>query len=177
MTLFERCLEIILRNEGKYSNDPDDSGKETYKGISRRYWPDWDGWVIIDQLRDQVNFPEVLEQNIFIQEFVSEFYKDNFWDIMNLDLLNNENSILQIFDFGVNAGYQTSIKLAQRSANEIVDGVLGVNTASKINALGTKFIDLFIEERISYYNERVKKRPVNAKYIKGWIKRATTTKF
>ena len=39
MTTFHRALAA----EGYYT----DSGP-TYRGIDRRYWPEWEGWAIID---------------------------------------------------------------------------------------------------------------------------------
>ncbi|KKK46716.1 hypothetical protein LCGC14_3162480, partial [marine sediment metagenome] len=37
MALFTEAYEITLQHEGGYSNDSDDVGGETYKGVSRRY--------------------------------------------------------------------------------------------------------------------------------------------
>ena len=43
MTPFHRALTHTLAAEGYYT----DSGP-TYRGIDRRYWPEWSGWAIID---------------------------------------------------------------------------------------------------------------------------------
>ena len=43
MTPFHRALQHTLAAEGWYT----DSGP-TYRGIDRRYWPEWEGWAIID---------------------------------------------------------------------------------------------------------------------------------
>ena len=43
MTPFHRALQHTLADEGYYT----DSGP-TYRGIDRRYWPEWEGWAIID---------------------------------------------------------------------------------------------------------------------------------
>ena len=48
MAKFSISLQKTLAHEGFYSNDPDDLGKETYKGISRIFHPKWNGWTIID---------------------------------------------------------------------------------------------------------------------------------
>ena len=34
MTLFDKCLPVILNHEGGYSNHPNDSGSHTNYGIS-----------------------------------------------------------------------------------------------------------------------------------------------
>ena len=43
MTPFHRALAHTLAEEGYYT----DIGP-TYRGIDRRYWPEWGGWAIID---------------------------------------------------------------------------------------------------------------------------------
>lgn len=48
MADFKKALGLILKNEGGYVFDRDDSGGETYKGIARNMNSKWDGWVIVD---------------------------------------------------------------------------------------------------------------------------------
>ena len=48
MANFEDAYKKLLIKEGGYVHDSDDSGGETYRGISRRYNPTWEGWDIID---------------------------------------------------------------------------------------------------------------------------------
>ncbi len=51
MAKFIDAYKKVLNNEGIYSNDPDDAGGETYKGISRKANPNWDGWISIDAIK------------------------------------------------------------------------------------------------------------------------------
>lgn len=46
---FLKSYDILIKHEGGYVNDPDDKGGETYKGIARKFNPDWKGWKIIDK--------------------------------------------------------------------------------------------------------------------------------
>ena len=39
---FESIVQVVLKHEGGYVNDPDDSGGETNFGISKRAFPDLD---------------------------------------------------------------------------------------------------------------------------------------
>ena len=48
MADFHKALKRTAKYEGGYVNDPADAGGETYKGISRRANPKWDGWQLID---------------------------------------------------------------------------------------------------------------------------------
>lgn len=51
MAEFNLALKRMLGHEGGYSNDPDDLGKETYKGISRANHKNWSGWTQIDKYK------------------------------------------------------------------------------------------------------------------------------
>jgi lysozyme family protein len=45
---FEEAFKVVVTDEGGYSNNPNDRGAETYRGISRKFHPDWRGWPIVD---------------------------------------------------------------------------------------------------------------------------------
>ena len=72
-TGFECAFKKVMKHEGGYSHDPDDHGAETYMGISRRYHPDWNGWIYIDDVKERSTFrlsPKIL------QDLVRIFYKE-----------------------------------------------------------------------------------------------------
>ena len=46
MTPFHHALQHTLASEGYYT----DSGP-TYRGIDRRYWPEWSGGAVVDDWR------------------------------------------------------------------------------------------------------------------------------
>ena len=47
---------------------------EVFKGISRKFHPDWEGWKIIDDLIEAGEKPEENEE---LQDIVKEFYLNN----------------------------------------------------------------------------------------------------
>ncbi|HBF18469.1 MAG TPA: hypothetical protein DDW81_00145 [Cryomorphaceae bacterium] len=51
MADFEWAYRHTSNKEGGYVNDPSDYGRETYRGISRRWHPYWEGWKIVDEVR------------------------------------------------------------------------------------------------------------------------------
>ena len=67
MAEFKISLQKTLAHEGEYVNDPVDSGKETYRGISRTNHGDWKGWSIIDQYKVKPNFPFSLANNVDLE--------------------------------------------------------------------------------------------------------------
>jgi lysozyme family protein len=85
MALFEDALKKTLLNEGGYVNDPDDPGGETYKGVARKIFSKWDGWKIVDSLKQQSGFPSSLDKNGELQNQIHDFYKVNFWDRISGD--------------------------------------------------------------------------------------------
>jgi len=57
MAEFNIALQKTLAHEGGYSNDPNDMGGETYKGISRASHSVWKGWAIVDKYKKLSGFP------------------------------------------------------------------------------------------------------------------------
>ena len=56
MADFTKAYALTAAYEGGYVDDPEDAGGETYRGISRRYHPSWQGWQIIDTLKNRFCF-------------------------------------------------------------------------------------------------------------------------
>lgn len=173
MANFLISLQTTLAHEGLYSNDPDDAGKETFRGISRKAHPNWEGWKTIDQLKKFNNFPENLIKNDPINELIRNFYLENFWNPLKADRISNQKSADSIFDFAVNAGVTTSINLAQSIIGTRADGIIGDQTLTKLNSIDFgHFQAAFTLAKIDHYIKVIEKRPVNKKYLYGWIIRA-----
>jgi len=172
MANYKEAIGLILKNEGGYVFDPQDSGGETFKGVSRNNFPNWEGWGIIDSLKKSVGFPKCLLDREDLTILVNDFYKTQFWDKVWGDKINDQEIANSIFDFGVNAGAGTSIKLAQEMCNVVNDGIIGPNTLKAINLISTeKFIPLFKIKRIKRYIDICERKPDNKKFFYGWIRR------
>lgn len=161
MAKFEIALQHVLKNEGGYVNDPDDSGGETYKGISRKFNPSWKGWYYVDK-KDFANKD--------LDDWVFDFYYTKFWERLNIDGLVNQEIATSIFDFAVNAGVKTSAILAQKAADVEADGEIGVNTINAINCINADlFLSNFALAKIVRYVTICKKNTKNRKYFFGWV--------
>jgi lysozyme family protein len=135
-------------SEGEYSNDPNDAGGETWKGISRIKNPTWAGWSIIDKIKTSVAKNELilaLNKNEELTFLVNAFYKQNHWDSLNLDYVLYQEIADELFDTGVNQGPATSGKYFQQSLNFLnsnqkyyknidEDGVIGQGTLTALKA-------------------------------------------
>lgn len=173
MAEFKISLQKTLAHEGEYVNDPVDSGKETYRGISRANHSEWKGWYIIDQYKIKPNFPFSMASNADLEKQVELFYLYELWLPLKADQIQNQTTADSIFDFAVNAGIGTSVQMAQSIIGAKVDGLVGEQTLKKLNSLDFGYFQpAFTVARISHYISIIKKRPANKKYLYGWIIRA-----
>jgi len=174
MKLF--ILKILVK-EGLYSNDKDDNGKETVYGISRKYNPDWCGWKIVDKLKSNPKFPEIMSENQNIYSAVLNYYKAKF-EKMGISELNDDDLQYRIFDAGVNIGVRTAIKHFQSALNIIntkkaieADGFIGKKTLKLYRELREKksYLIKNIIKLINYYQTGYYIDLGQDKYINGWI--------
>lgn len=117
MATFQKAYQITALIEGGWADDPDDSGGPTWKGISRKYEPAWPGWLIVDKLKHQPNFPHSLSLNKDLQGLVLSQYKKNYWDVLNLDQLQSDKVANELFDTAVNCGVTKASKILQEALN------------------------------------------------------------
>lgn len=172
MTLFGRCIKVVLKNEGGYVWHPQDPGGETKYGITKKAFPD----------EDIKNLTKVRAR---------ELYYKRYWQPMNLEGINSEPLVLQIFDFGVNAGFpphscRRSIRLIQGIVGAVpIDGICGPITKGRINSFtpiekdsGTyTALDMFKEGRKHYYIDLANRKPELNVFLNGWLNRIEHTKF
>lgn len=175
MATFQSAVQNTLLWEGGYSNDPNDSGGETYEGISRRNWPAWAGWASIDSAKSQPNFPHSLNSNSVLQGNVVDFYRQNYWkydDILSQAVAN------KIFDLAVNVGQVHAHKIAQHTVNTLSpgthlqeDGILGPASIAAINVLDGAMLVALRQSAVQYHQSIVASNPQDAEYLAGWIRR------
>ena len=185
---FRKAFELVInRYEGKYSNDKDDPGGETYKGIARNMNKDFEGWNIIDSQRERNNFPEILESDSKLQQSVMNFYKMNYWDKFWGDKVGEITGI-ELFDQGVNFGTGRAIEHLQRSLNILnnrqklymdikVDGAMGNQTFEVYKNCCSKQGEIFLVKVLNlfqgkYYIELMEKKEVFEKFT-GLLKRVS----
>jgi lysozyme family protein len=136
MANFELWIAKVKKHEGGYVNDPDDMGGETYCGITRKNWPTWAGWVIIDQSKPLKTGDIVTA----CDEAVNMFYKKHYWDEVRADEIESQEAADSIADFAVNVGVVPSMKMAQKALGmEKPHGIMDDTTLGLLNDLGDNF--------------------------------------
>ena len=127
-TTFAIAFANTMKNEGGYANDKSDKGGETYCGISRKNFPRWIGWPIIDKrkLKHNEKLPE-------LDKLVQDFYRTNVWNKLRGDEIVDQQFAIMLFDMAVNMGVKTEIKMAQQSLGVAESGIMDDATLNAIN--------------------------------------------
>lgn len=191
MAHFLEAFEKTMGHEGTYAKDPDDTGGETYKGISRVYNPQWEGWKIIDDMKPHPDFPTMLYQLPQLQESVCDFYKKFYWDSNKLDNVDSQAIAEEMFDTAVNMGRSRAAKFLQESLsylnrNErifddlVIDGRIGSASLSALNYIlsnGEEELLLKVLNVLqgNFYLKYMKDNPSQEKYMRGWFNRVNLT--
>ena len=156
LTKFDDIIDIVIKHEGGYVNDPKDLGGETKYGITKRFYPDVD----IKNLTE---------------EEAKQIYYDDYW-VANKVPSMPDNLKHIFFDMCINQGRGTAVKVLQRAVNSKggdleVDGGLGPKTIEAINKY--KPCDNRTRcYRLKHYYDLVNKKPEQEKFLFGWFRRA-----
>lgn len=117
MAKFDEEFDKVILAEGGYVNDSDDAGGETYLGISRKNNPKWIGWEVIDDIKKKYgtkNITSRLKKDVALTNSAKLLYKQNYWDVLELDDIPSQGIAHQLFDTCVNCGKTTAIRIAQQ---------------------------------------------------------------
>lgn len=189
---FGRAFGLTMQHEGGFVNDPVDPGGMTYMGISRRWWPAWEGWPLVDaHLADGTLMS--LDQDL--ADLVRVFYRINFWNRLQGDRIAEMSLdvVCELFDTAVNLDVVDAVKFFQEALNLlnknqllfpdlVVDGKLGPKTFSTLKRfLSFDYPDPKKNEKIllkvmnilqgTHYVQQMRSYPENEKFV-GWFQRA-----
>ena len=163
MEVYRKAIEQMLKHEGGYTNNINDNGGETYRGISRKYFSRWEGWSIIDSTD---HFDDRLD------EMVINFYKEFFWDALKLEMVEDEQTAIILLDFSVNIGKKAITKKIQRITGVTPDGTIGPVTIQAINSMDSRtFIYQILLEVTDLYVTIVNRNKSQKVFLLGWLNR------
>lgn len=197
MGLFKPAHEKTGGHEGGYANNPNDRGKETIFGISRKFWPDWEGWAILDATKDQTGVDtkeerrelvRVLKGHVEFIELADIFYEENFFHRYKLDIINSQPIVEVTYDILVNGGMpftwiQELLNIQNRQELDwddiTVDGKFGnisVKTLNDVCFLPKKYdftsefilLDKLLSYRDDYFKDITLKKEKNEDFYNGW---------
>jgi lysozyme family protein len=180
MAAFEQAFKITMKNEGGYSNNPLDDGGETWRGVARHFWPEWQGWKIVDEIKNgnPASLDAALAADTTLEAHVLAFYRANFWQTGSLDLIDDQAVANQLFDAAVNMGAGAGAKFLQAGVNLlspgtlVVDGKIGKLSIASANARnGEELYNAICTIRKQRYEHLIAANQVQAVFRKSWFGR------
>ncbi len=148
---FPRALEVVLKLEGGYSDDPRDSGGKTQYGITEK---------VARSFGYSGDMRELTKQT------AAEIYKQGYWLNCKCGELPYPLS-LYVFDCAVNQGSDAAKKLLQAALNVKQDGLIGALTLAAASKAGDDAANTFMALRALRYTGT---RSFDV-YGKGWFRR------
>ncbi len=140
---FLPCLHEVLRLEGGYSDDPRDPGGPTNFGITRAEW------ASVCKVPISSITPEDM-QSLTLSEAAS-VYRKFYWNAMCCE--NMARGVdLMVFQFGVNAGTDTSAQVLQQICGVTTDGIIGpITLAAACRVVPVTLINRLAKQQIESY--------------------------
>lgn len=159
---FDAALTFTFREEGGFSNDPDDHGGATKFGITQATLASWRGKTVLTQ-----------DVKDLTRDEAGMIYRKRYWDTISGDLLPSGLDLM-VFDFGVNAGWKTSVLLLQKLVGTNLDGLIGPTTLRAVHAHDTKMLVAALQvPQVNHYNLIVAADPDQGKFLDDWLGRTT----
>ena len=145
---FDKAVEVILKHEGGYVNDPVDPGGETNMGISKKAYP-------------YLNIKELTKKD------AKDIYFKDYWLKAKCSKLPEELRMIY-FDMVVNMGKSRAVKILQgaitaKGVKTAVDGGIGPQTISNALKSGLE-PDRLRSYRVKYYADLISRKPKLEKY-------------
>lgn len=156
-TSFVEALDFTLQCEGGYSDNPNDPGGSTMRGITLTTYRDW-------EKNQSLTVADL--QNVSVAD-VSYIYGQNYWNANSCDSLPTGVD-LSVFDMSVNAGDGRSAKILQACLSVAEDGVIGPVTLARASFMGSvPLINALASAQLAFYRSL----PTYATFGKGWSNR------
>lgn len=158
---FDKALSFTLKEEGGYVNNPHDSGGATNHGVTQHAY---------DGYRDMKKLPHQSVELITDAE-TRELYENNYWEPSKCQLMHSPLDVCH-FDWAVNHGISGALKTLQAALGVTPDGIFGKQTSSALAiADPTETAQAYNVLRREWYRNRVKQRPDQEVFLKGWLGR------
>jgi lysozyme family protein len=156
---FKECLELVLKSEGGYVDDPRDSGGRTNLGVTQKVWEEYTGHDADEKTMRGLT-----------PEKVAPLYEQRYWRPTYCEVLPRGLDLL-VFSMGINGGPGRAVKLLQSAIGCVPDGVIGSKTMGLIKQSNVAdLIAKYSNARKSYY-ESLKTFPI---FGNGWLNRVNT---
>lgn len=174
MADFQTYAPFLSSWEGGYTNNKNDNGHETYRGVTIATWTAYCKRKCIAVPLKKMS-----------QAQWEEIMKSGYWDAVRATELRSQSVANQVADFAVNAGVNRAAVTLQQAVNSAnhntalkVDGIIGAKTLAAANALNASTLYwAYRELRTNFYKSLASKSAKQATFLKGWLRRVEACGF
>lgn len=167
MARFDLAVENLLKFEGDYSDNPNDSGGATKFGVSLKWYRSTvDSQATVETIKHLTKTRAI------------ELYQDYFW---RYDAILDQAVAEKIFNMAVNMGSGTAHRIIQQAAEYVsnkflsLDGVLGPKSIAAINSCDPDALLSELRARmVVRYAEIVLQNPSQKIFLLGWMRRGVS---
>lgn len=171
MSAFTDALAFTLRWEGGYSNNPNDPGGATMKGVTQR--------VYTAYLQSH-NLANANVRNITDAQ-LNDIYAAEYWSPSHCQSMPPPVAIA-VFDLAVNGGVARAVRMLQSTLAVTPDGIFGpgslraLNTRTATAADTNAFVNAYLSSRETFYRNLATQNPKLQTFLKGWLNRVEDLK-
>jgi len=165
MAKIEILAPFILKWEGGFSNDPDDAGGATMKGITIAAFRQY-------RKENGLPVPSVAELKGISDAEWTDILRKYYWNPWQADSIQSQAIANLLVGWGWGSGVKTAIIQFQKLVGLTQDGVVGEKTLLAIN--NANEIELFNRiwvARKDFFVNIVKSSPSQIKFLAGWLNR------
>lgn len=164
MARVEILAPYIKKWEGGFANDPADRGGATNKGVTL---VTFEAYCKAKSLpRPNVERLKHMTDGEWL-----DILKTMFWDRWQADKIKSQKLANILVDWVWGSGVY-GIKIPQRILGVKQDGIVGNKTLEALNAQDPdKLFQVIYEARKKYLNDITISRPINKRFLKGWLNR------
>lgn len=170
MADYKKLIPHILRWEGEWSNDPDDAGGATMRGVTMATYEAY-------CRRKGYPKPTIERLRSISREQWEDVFRTMYWDRWQGDNIKNQSVANMLVDWLWCSG-KWGIEIPQRVLGVSIDGKVGKSTLQALNVREPRILfERLRDERKGFLNRIAVARPSSRKFLQGWLNRVNSLKY
>lgn len=166
MADYKKLAPFILKWEGGFANDKNDSGGATNKGVTIATFRQYYG-----------NGKTADDLKSITDEQWMHVFKQGYWDRWRGDDIVSQSVANMLVDWLWHSG-SYGIRLPQKVLKVEIDGKVGGGTLTAVNSKDPKTLFAQLKaERLAYFERLCTNSPKNRKFLTGWKNRVNSLVF
>jgi lysozyme family protein len=170
---FDELIGSVLNFEGGFSDNPNDHGGITNRGITfATFKLGAEKYLGMEPTLENL-------KNLTVEQ-AKTLYRKMYWEPMGGPKIMNKQVAHIMFDMAVDSGVGTAVRYMQKTLNNMgnslaVDGVAGPLTLNAINtANSNELFNNFKTARINFYKAIIANDPTQKVFEQGWMNRVNS---